>query len=226
VSAVKDARPFSGLDRQVEYWNRVGPAKPFSHPVNLARLHDLVAPDARIVDVGCGYGRTLGILRRDGYTRLAGLDIAPAMIAAAQQNVPGAHFDVIATGQPLPAADVSADLVLLFSVLTCIPTDDGQRELIAECARILAPGGVLYVADLWLQSDTRNIERYRHDWERYRTYGVFALPEGVVVRHHDRAWMNALLGGFDTIAVDEVAVTTMNGNRADGFQWCCRKPQD
>ncbi len=47
------------LDHQVDYWNRVGPTKPFSHPLDLERFGALVPPDRRILDVGCGYGRSL-----------------------------------------------------------------------------------------------------------------------------------------------------------------------
>jgi len=50
------------LDCQVDYWNRVGPQKPFGHPLNFERLRELLSPDSRILDLGCGYGRALGLL--------------------------------------------------------------------------------------------------------------------------------------------------------------------
>ena len=55
------------LDFQIDYWNRIGPTKPFAHPVNLARLQELLDPASRILDFGCGYGRVAGLLWSRGY---------------------------------------------------------------------------------------------------------------------------------------------------------------
>ncbi len=213
----------SDLDHQIEYWNRAGPTKPFSHPVNIERFQGLVGGDRRVLDVGCGYGRTLELLRNHGYTRLMGVDIAPAMIAAARSRVPEADVRAISAPPHLPTADNAVDAVMLFSVLTCVPTDEGQRALIEECRRVLRPGGVLYVGDLWLQNDARNLERYARFEEQYGVYGVFELPEGVVVRHHDRRWIDQLLSDFDRLALDELDVITMNGHRSAAFQWFGRR---
>lgn len=214
------------LDHQIEYWNRAGPTKPFSHPVNIERLSALVSRHSRVLDIGCGYGRTLALLRDSGYMRLDGVDIAPAMIAAARARVPDARVQLIGDPSRLPIADHAADAVLLFSVLTCVPTDEGQQALIEECRRVLAPAGLLYVSDLWLQDDPRNLERYARFSGQYETYGVFELPEGVVVRHHDRRWVDQLLADFEPVALDDMSVVTMNGHRAAGFQWFGRRRPD
>jgi SAM-dependent methyltransferase len=64
-------------------------------------------------------------------------------------------------GQVLPFCDRSFDAVVLFTVLTCIPFDEDQIALLAEIRRTLRPGGLLYISDLLLNSDERNIERYK-----------------------------------------------------------------
>ncbi len=81
------------LDLQLDYWNQIGPLKPFAHPVNITRLSQWTSRESRILDYGCGYGRALGILHDNGYRNLTGVDPAPAMIAAARQAVE--------TGQPV-----------------------------------------------------------------------------------------------------------------------------
>src|SRR5262245_13441409 len=176
------------LDSQVEYWNGVGSTKPFRHPVNLDRLKDLLAPESRIVDLGCGYGRVLEILTGNGYHNLVGFDTAPAMITEARRRLPsGVRLEaVVAPHLPLP--DASVDAVLLFAVLTCVPSDEDQQAIVREVERVLRPEGLLYISDLWLQSDARNRARYQRDEARFGTYGVFELDEGVVLRHHDRRW--------------------------------------
>ena len=116
-------------------------------------------------------------------------------------------------------ADASVDATLLFTVLTCVPTNEAQRAIVGEIGRVLRPGGLFYISDLWLQTDERNIERYVRDQPKYGTYGVFDLPEGVTVRHHDAGWIESLTRDFETRALDQIDITTMNGNPAKGFQW-------
>lgn len=207
------------LDRQLDYWNRIGPNKSFGHPVNFERLKQWLSPGSRILDVGCGYGRALGLLFDRDYHNLIGCDLAPAMVAMAREAFPAITFAEITSPPRLPLADASVDATLLFAVLTCIPTDQGQRAILDEVGRVLRPGGLFYISDLWLQTDERNRERYVRYQPKYGTYGVFDLPEGVTVRHHDRSWIDTLTRDFHTLALDDINIQTMNGHPAKGFQW-------
>jgi SAM-dependent methyltransferase len=216
--------PTRASDRQVEFWDRVGPSKPFSHPVAVERLESLVAKDGLVLDYGCGYGRVLGILAERGFSNLVGIDIAPAMIASARRSHPNIRFEVQGDSERLPIADASVSAALLFAVLTCVPTDEGQHAIVRELGRVLAPGGILYVSDLWLQTDRRNLERYEEGAQKYDVYGVFDLPEGATVRHHSRAWIAELTRGFELVSREDIEMQTMNGHRALGFQWMGRRP--
>ncbi len=207
------------LDCQLGYWNRLGPTKPFHHPVNAERLAAHVGLDARILDYGCGYGRVLGDLHALGYRRLAGVDPARAMIVEARHRFPSIRFDEMTDPPRAGLGDASMDAVLLFTVLTCVPSDEGQRAVLAEIRRLLRPGGLLYISDLWLQTDARNVERYLRDQPKYGTYGVFDLEEGATMRHHDAAWIATLTAGYDRTALDAFEVETMNGHVASAFQW-------
>jgi SAM-dependent methyltransferase len=211
------------LDLQIDYWNQVGPTKTFAHPVNTVQLSRWVPLTSRILDYGCGYGRALGLLRENGYTNLIGVDPAPAMISAARQKFPEISFDTFDEYQRINLPDTSVDAVLLFTVLTCVPTNEGQRAIIAEIIRVLRPGGLLYISDMFLQTDSRNVERYVRDEKKYGIYGIFDLSEGATVRHHDRAWIETLTKGFEPLVVDEISVHTMNGHPASAFQWFGRK---
>jgi len=206
------------LNSQYEYWNTAGTQKSFAHPLNLRRVRQWVSDEGGILDYGCGYGRILGELSNEGYEHLIGLDFSPAMIATARAQYPEIQFEVVESST-IPLPDASVDGVLLFSVLTCIPTDEGQRALLKEVHRVLNRGGLLYISDLALQTDERNLERYTRDEQKYGIYGVFDLPEGVTVRHHDPKWIENLTGDFEMVALDDVDVVTMNGNPAKAFQW-------
>jgi SAM-dependent methyltransferase len=210
------------LDGQFDYWNRIGPGKSFGHPVNFERLRQWLSPSSRILDLGCGYGRALGLLFDRDYHNLAGFDPAPAMVAMARERFPAITFAELTS----PPDDASVEATLLFAVLTCVPTNQGQRAIVEEVGRILEPGGLFYISDLWLQTDERNRERYIRDEPKYRTYGVFDLPEGVTVRHHDPSWIETLTQAFDTVALDHINIQTMNGHPAKGFQWFGLKRSD
>jgi SAM-dependent methyltransferase len=211
------------LDLQIDYWNGVGPTKPFAHPINIEKLGRWVPSTSRILDYGCGYGRALGILQAHGYRDLVGVDPAPAMIAAARQNVHSVSFDVLDDYQKINLPSDSVDCVLLFTVLTCVPTDAGQRAIISEITRVLRVAGVLYISDMWLQTDARNVERYDEGEKKYGIYGVFDLREGVTVRHHDRGWIETLTKDYEVLDLEEIPVKTMNGRPATAFQWFGKK---
>jgi SAM-dependent methyltransferase len=57
-----------------------------------ARFVDAMAPrGARILDAGCGPGRLGGYLTKAGH-QVVGVDVDPALIAAAEQDYPGPHW--------------------------------------------------------------------------------------------------------------------------------------
>jgi SAM-dependent methyltransferase len=206
---------------QTNYWDRVAHEKRFSHPLRVDWLEKYSGRQARILDYGCGYGRTLAELSEAGYQKLAGVDFSEAMLARARISVTRAGL-VRNDGHTLPFKNESFDAVLLFAVLTCIPYNDEQQLLLAEVKRVLRPGGLLYVSDLLINNDQRNRERYERDAEKYTCYGVFELPEGVVVRHHTKDWIEELTLSFRQLEYDAFTVTTMNGNASAAFQYLGR----
>ena len=210
------------LDCQTAYWNRVADTKTFSHPIKFDVFEKLVPCGASILDYGCGYGRTCAELVAGGYPNVVGADISRKMIERGLQGNPSLNL-VCFDGGELPFADESFDACMLLAVLTCIPSDAGQAEVLRQLHRVLRPGGVLYVSDYPLQDDERNAARYRSFESEFRTYGVFRLPDGAVVRHHDMARIAALLGSFDTLQEERFPVITMNGNPAQIFQVIARK---
>jgi len=183
----------------------------------------LLTPSSRILDYGCGYGRVLGVLHQSGFQNLIGLDPAVEMIAMGRRRFPSIAFEVLADFRKAPLPNESVDAVLLFAVLTCVPSDEGQVAIIAEITRLLRPAGLLYISDMCLQTDTRNIERYQIGLEKYGVEGVFDLPEGVTVRHQRREWIDELTCDYQLIAAGDVQLQTMNGHAATGFQWLGRK---
>jgi len=203
---------------EISYWNRVAHEKRFSHPLRLEWLEKYSNTQARMLDYGCGYGRTLAELSQAGFQNLVGADFSDAMLARARLANPRAAL-IRNDGHSIPFTNESFDAVLLFAVLTCIPADDEQRVLLAEVKRVLRPGGLLYISDLLVNHDSRNRERYEQYVNAHGCYGVFELPEGVVVRHHRREWIEELTSSFRQLEYETFTVTTMNGNASAAFQY-------
>ncbi len=207
------------------YWDRVAEQKRFSHPLRVDWLRCNIDSAARILDYGCGYGRTLRELSQAGHENIIGVDFSHAMLVRCRRELPGVSV-VRNDGRALPFESGSLDCVLFFSTLTCIPQDDLQRALIAEGKRVLRPNGLLYISDLLINEDARNRERYDRYAQVYGNFGVFELLEGVVVRHHRRAWIEKLTCSFEQLRYEPFTVITMNGNESAAFQYLGRRRDD
>jgi len=103
----------------------------------------------QILDVGCGTGYLLGQLaaRAPQAGALAGIDAAPAMIRVARSAATDGRVRlVVGTAEQLPWPDRTFDLVVS---TTSFDHWADQRVGLAQCARVLAPGGCLVLADLF-----------------------------------------------------------------------------
>lgn len=209
-------------DDQTQYWDQVAWEKTFGIPLVLDQFASLVTLDQRILDYGCGYGRICAELVENGYRNVIGVDPSGEMIKRARQEHPDLEFDVIG-GSRLPYEDGSFDAVLLLAVLTCIPDDDAQRALISELTRVVRAGGILNITDYPLQTDERNVARYREFQSEFGVYGVFRVPDGAVVRHHDMNWITSLVSGLEMVDMSPLDVITMNGHQAKAFRYLGRK---
>ena len=103
---------------------------------------DLAPPGGELLDLGCGSGELARHLAAGGY-RVTGCDIAPTMLRQAEladvrRAVRWVRLEPC--WQALPFAAGSLDAVVSASVLEYVP-DPGA--VLAECARVLRPGGVM-----------------------------------------------------------------------------------
>jgi len=103
----------------------------------------------QILDVGCGTGYLLGQLaaRAPQASVLAGIDPAPAMIEVARSMATNGRLRfVVGTAERLPWPDQTFDLVVS---TTSFDHWADQQAGLAQCARVLAPGGCLVLVDLF-----------------------------------------------------------------------------
>ncbi len=157
-----------------------------------------------ILDCGCGYGRLLRELVNLGYIGAVGTDCSAGMLSRCAATNPELVPRLVqADSRSLPFRDTCFDAVVILTLLTSMPRNADRRALMGEIRRVLRRGGVVYISDLLLNNDARNLQRYDQFASEFGTFGVFRLPEGVVVRHHSEGWIRTLSKGFTALNTND-----------------------
>ncbi|MFG6446462.1 class I SAM-dependent methyltransferase [Microbacterium sp. P07] len=113
-----------------------------------------IGPGTRVLDVGCGTGEFLRVLRDAGATPM-GVDPAPHMRAHAR----GGGFDVReGDAEHLPFPDASFDVV---TAVNALQFADDTADALREFARVLIPGGRIAVAN-WAEGARNDIDVIEH----------------------------------------------------------------
>jgi SAM-dependent methyltransferase len=100
-------------------------------------------PGARMLDAGCGFGRTVGVLAEMGFDAV-GVDISPAVIAEAQRRNPTPGYLVHDLTQPLPAEIERFDAIVnVYSSFGYGATVEDDAAVLRTWHAALKPGGGL-----------------------------------------------------------------------------------
>lgn len=175
-------------------------------------LEELLEIDGRdVLDVGCGEGALAARLAGSG-ARVIGLDPLPQALARARAERPeGPNLRYVAgSAEALPFAGSSFDLVIFFNSLHHVGLAEMPRAL-TEAARVLRPGGALYVQEPLARGPAFELLRPVDDETAIRAAALEALrgvpPELFVagesrepvlaVRHADFATLRARVLGVD-----------------------------
>lgn len=107
---------------------------------------DVLRPEQRILDVGCGRGGDLIALAKLGFGRLTGIDHNRRSIASAKRRkgARGIDWRLAPLTALLDEPEASYDVVLSSFLVNNLP-DDEVDEHLAWLARLLPQGGVLVV---------------------------------------------------------------------------------
>jgi 2-polyprenyl-3-methyl-5-hydroxy-6-metoxy-1,4-benzoquinol methylase len=95
--------------------------------------------DGRILDVGCSIGLFLDLARQRGWHGI-GIELA----ARAREYARTVH-DLEVLDVPLAEASIEAEAFDAVTLLSVLEHANDPRALLSECARVLRPGGGLYV---------------------------------------------------------------------------------
>ena len=141
-----------GYEADLDAWD-------YRTPVDVAELLLGAQPDAaRVLDVGCGTGRSGRALHAAGFTSLVGCDLSSAAIAVAEAT--GVYERVVEVDLhrlPLPFADNEFAALTCVGVMTYLPDTDA---IVREFCRIVRAGGTIVISqreDVWLERNCREL---------------------------------------------------------------------
>lgn len=184
-------------------------------------LKGRLAPGASVLDAGCGGGRNLVYLLRNGYP-VFGIDENPGAVSHVRElaarlapGLPPESFQVASLSE-IPFPDRRFDMVICSAVLHFARDEAHFDRMLTEMWRVLRPGGIFFArlaSTIGIEPLVRNLEGRRY-WlpdgsER------FLVDEAMLVHAAER------LGGTWI----EPLKTTVVQNQRSMTTWVLQRPR-
>jgi SAM-dependent methyltransferase len=180
-------------------------------------LRGNITPEMRVLDAGCGYGRNLVHLLREGCEIFAvdanaeGVDHVRALAAQLAPDLPATNFRV----GPIEKMDFPndfADVVICSSVLHFARDEAHFLAMLKELWRVLRPGGMLFC---------RLGSRIGMNFERLRG-NIFRINDGSEWFLVDEAELMQMTRQMNAVLVDPLKTTIVQDHRCM-TTWVLRK---
>jgi tellurite methyltransferase len=180
-------------------------------------LRGNIRREMRVLDAGCGYGRNLVHLLREGCQVFAldadrnGVEHVSQLSASLGTGLPAENFQV-GVIERMPFPNAFADVVMCSSVLHFARDEDHFRAMLRELWRVLRPGGMLFC---------RLGSRIGMEFERTRD-GRYVTGDGSVWFLVDEAMLLELTQEMNAVLVDPLKTTIVQNHRCM-TTWVLRK---
>ena len=183
-------------------------------------LRGNIGPGMRILDAGCGYGRNLVHLLREGCevfaidASLDGIDHVRQLAAILAPQLPAQNFQVAAIEQ-MPFPDDFAEVVICNSVLHFARDERHFHDMLAELWRVLRPGGMLFI---------RIGSRIGMSFPQVRK-DIYQIGDGSEWFLVDERMLLDLTAELDAVLVDPLKTTIVQDHRCM-TTWVLRKRRE
>lgn len=180
-------------------------------------LRGNITPEMRVLDAGCGYGRNLVHLLREGCEVFAvdanaeGVDHVRALAAQLAPHLPATNFRV-GPIEKMDFTDDFADVVICSSVLHFARDEAHFLAMLKELWRVLRPGGMLFC---------RLGSRIGMNFERLRG-NIFRINDGSEWFLVDEAELMQMTRQMNAVLVDPLKTTIVQDHRCM-TTWVLRK---
>jgi SAM-dependent methyltransferase len=180
-------------------------------------LRGNIAHGMRVLDAGCGYGRNLVYLLREGCEIFAldanqdGVEHVRQLAAELNPELPVGNFRVGAI-ERMDFPDGFADVVICNSVLHFARDEQHFLAMVEELWRVVRPGGMLFV---------RLGSRIGMEFERVRG-NVYRIGDGSEWFLVDEAALLKMTAEMEAVLVDPLKTTIVQDHRCM-TTWVLRK---
>jgi SAM-dependent methyltransferase len=180
-------------------------------------LRGNITSGMRVLDAGCGYGRNLVYLLREGCEIFAldadsdGVEHVRRLSASLETGLPAENFQV-GSIERMPFPDGLADVVICNSVLHFARDERHFRAMLADLWRVLKPGGMLFC---------RLGSRIGMDFERVRA-DIFIVGDGQEWFLVDEEMLLTLTEEMNGVLMDPLKTTIVQDYRCM-TTWVLRK---
>ena len=180
-------------------------------------LRGNIGEGMRVLDAGCGYGRNLVHLLRQGCEVFAldadpkGVEHVRQLAASLGAGLPAENFQVGLIEQ-MPFPEAFADVVMCSAVLHFARDEDHFRKMLSELWRVLKPGGMLFC---------RLGSRIGMNFERVRGR-IYVIGDGSEWFLVDEEMLLGLARKMNAVLVDPLKTTIVQDYRCM-TTWVLRK---
>ena len=214
------------------YWEKLNWSLPDDKKIPSGMIlqndfYQFVSQEANILDVGCGFGKSLLQLRRDGYKNLVGVEINPSALSLGKTLSDGIKppDSFLARAERLPFCDQSFDCIINQAFWTTIVSKEDRENIVREFHRVLKPDGLIYAEEY---GQTPRIEenrrRYQDGIKKDYPIGTWEVTnnqgEYLYLAHHyskDEIVELFLDNGFsEMVFYRELLCRTRSGKENDG----------
>jgi SAM-dependent methyltransferase len=163
-----------------------------------------IGKNAKILDVGCGDGRVINYLRKQGFVNVSGID---PLHENKPLRITKTDFEEFKTNEKYD--------VIIFMGLMSILKKEKRRAFIQKAIGLLEEHGILFFEDFGLTFNMRNLKRYLSNFN-YLEFGTFNM-QGLEIHHFSKPELKQLFNGLNLLVFEKMSFKTMHGNKCNGY---------